>query len=144
MTNQYQDLINQRRNLNRTAQETLKSIAELIGEEGFKRTQEIRSKQRRVTLILADLDDMVQDTVSSHIKANFKRSLEELNFPPMDDYTVEVYRDMLKQKQSELNAAIRQEFPEKAEEIQTLYVKYEKLMLESNMIKTQVNSSYGR
>ena len=144
MSTQYQDLINRRRDLNRTAQETLKEVAELIGTTGFSRTQEIRLNQRRITLVIADHDEMVAGTASSYMKSNYKRRLEELNIPSMEGYTSEAYMIMLKQKQQELNNAIRQEFPEKADEVQSLYRKYEKLMLESNMIKTQVNSSYGR
>ena len=138
-----EQLINERRNLNRKAQEQLRAIKTIIGEEGFTRTQEIRRQMNYIATAISLYKNLtVHDSVT--VRSNFNRLLEDTGVPSPEEYNGDPkYIQLLNDKHKEVSGLIEQEFPEHGVQVLEHYANYDRYISESNAIKLKLNSSYG-
>lgn len=139
-----QPLIDERRNLNRMAQDELQAIKTIIGDVGFSRTQEIRRQMNYIATAISLYTNLsVND--SSTVRGNFNRLLQDAGVPLPEEYNGDPkYIELLKGKHKEVSGLIEQEFPEHAVQILAHYANYDRYIIESNAIKHNINSVYGR
>lgn len=139
-----QPLIDERRNLNRMAQDELQAIKALIGDVGFSRTQEIRRQMNHITTAISLYKNLIV-TDSDTVRSNFNRLLEDTGVPSPEEYNGDPkYIQLLKDKHKEVSGLIEQEFPEHGVQVLEYYANYDRYKSESDAIKINMNSVYGQ
>ena len=146
-----QPLIDERRNLNRMAQDELRAIKALIGDVGFARTQEIRKNISRIGRLIASYKELSKESSGEDnsyqktLKSNFAKSASLLDLPPITEFDNNPeYIKVLEDKQLQLSGLIEVEFPEHATQVLDHYANYDRLSMQSDAIKINMNSAYGR
>lgn len=146
-----QQLIDERRNLNRMAQDQLRAIKTLVGDQGYSRTQEIRKDVHRAAALihsykeLSKVGDEEDSNYQHAMRSNFNKSASLLGLPSVSQFDNSAeYIQLLKDKHTELSGLIQLEFPEQGDQILAHYAEYDRLTMQSTAIKINMNSDYGR